>query len=178
LLDGLFDHPEIPEANIFGETAPTETFALIDAALNPMMPDLLEGSGLDHTCLFSGKAEKELAEVAPWLVRLTQDHPLTQSLLDPSEPPIGLWPLQGAILLTSCVGMPALRRNLRNFTRLEGEKGEPPTYFRFYAPAVFRSMLPSIERKMAVKLLAGIDQVVLAGNTAATTAMIVSREGN
>ena len=157
------------------DAAPTEVFALIDAALDPMMPDMLTGSGLDHVCLFAGKAEQELAEVAPWLVRLTPDHPLTAALLDPSEPPVGLWPLQGAIFLCSRIGMPALRRNLRNFTRLEGEEGAAPTYFRFYAASVFRSFLQASEPAVLQHLLAGIDRAILPGDASGNQAMVVNR---
>ncbi|MCK0122443.1 DUF4123 domain-containing protein [Loktanella sp. F6476L] len=159
----------------FDTSADVEVFALIDAALDPMMPEMLEGSGLDHVCLFSGKAERELSEVAPWLVRLTADHPLTTAFLDVAAPPVGLWPLESAVLFCSRIGLPGLRRHLRNFTRLEGEPGAAPTYFRFYAPSVLRSLLSSMTAEASQQLFAGIDRMVMPAGKTPAEAVVVSR---
>ena len=42
-------------------------YVLLDAAEGDGLTELLDGSGLDHVCLYQGAALYELGEVAPWL---------------------------------------------------------------------------------------------------------------
>lgn len=154
---------------------PLETFALVDAALNMAFPDVLFGSGLDHRCLFSGPTAEKLAEVVPYLVRLTSQSPITRALFDPSSPPVGQWGLQSALILRSRLGLHGLRRSLRAFLRLEQEAGKRPLFFRFYAPAVFRSVVPALELQVHRQMLAGIDLVLCPGARTPDCALIVHR---
>ncbi|WP_298293019.1 DUF4123 domain-containing protein [uncultured Litoreibacter sp.] len=158
--------------------APVEVFALIDAACNPMMPEALAGYGADHVCLFGGETADELSDVAPWLARLEPGHPLTGALLSGDEPPLGHWPLQSAVFLCSRIGLPALRRNLRKFTRMQREDGNPPYYFRFYDPSVFRVALPAMTPDMQCQLLAGIDLAILPADADGQTALRMTRGGS
>lgn len=179
LADLLFDPaardwPEVPPLPQIGP-APVESFALLDAALNPAFPEALEGSGLAHATLFAGDAAAELSDVAPWLVRLEPDAALTRSLLSDDPQPVGFWALQGAIFLRSRLGLHGLRRNLRSFTRLEGEAGSQPFFFRFYSASVFRTAVPAMDSKVQRGLLAGIDLIVTPGDVRGRTAMVVHR---
>ena len=51
---------------IFAETV--RTYAILDAAKAPGLPELLAASELEHRCLFKGDTYEELKDVAPWIV--------------------------------------------------------------------------------------------------------------
>lgn len=62
LLDALFGQPAPTEAETAaagGNPAavpPMQTYAILDAAKVTNLPELMERSGLEHRCLFKGKA--------------------------------------------------------------------------------------------------------------------------
>lgn len=62
---------------LFGQPAdtPLHTYAILDAAKAPNLPELLEASGLAHRCLFKGSAFDELKDVAPWIGSLKTGTP-------------------------------------------------------------------------------------------------------
>ena len=119
------DWPEALAEVLFAPTFDDlTTYAVIDAARVPNLPDLLAASGLDHACLFDGKAAEELATVAPWLVMLDPDSRFTRNLWTDSKAPWHLWGTECCILLQSPMHLSDLRRHLRHFTRLEhADKG-------------------------------------------------------
>ncbi len=69
-LDGRDSESKAPEdakrliGHVFG-TAPTNTFAIVDAALIPNLKEWLESSQLSFVSLLQGEAQDELEDVAP-----------------------------------------------------------------------------------------------------------------
>lgn len=110
------------------------SFALLDAAALPQLPERLATSGLTHKCLFSGETGQKLAEAAPWLVELKDDHPFTRSLMT-TEKAAGLWERELGIYLRSSMPFERLWSHCRKFTRLEDQHGKW-LYFRYWAPPV------------------------------------------
>ena len=130
--------PTAMEADLHGATVPPMgTFAVLDAAKITFGADLVEDSGLTWRCLFRGKPAGELREVAPYLVELTPDAPLTRALFthDPRLPPtmssLHLWHRAPGIFLRARAPIDLVWRHLRRFTRIKDCAGKW-YYFRFY----------------------------------------------
>jgi hypothetical protein len=142
LQDALFGQPapSAAERAAFGE-APLATYAVLDAAKMPyLLTGLLDTSGLRYQSLFQGAAEEELAEHAPYLVELKEDHDFTGRLFTGPDGPGGLWDRDLGIFLRTRAGFEPLRRHLRKFTRVQDETGKW-FYFRFWDYPVSTTIL-------------------------------------
>jgi Domain of unknown function (DUF4123) len=117
------------------------TYAVLDAAKVMDLPERLARSGLEHRCLFTGKATEDLGAVAPWLVRLDPAHGLTRQLFTAGK---ASWQLSGkdtAIFLRSLAGIDIVHRHLRKFTRIASEETGRWNLFRFYDPVTLRALM-------------------------------------
>jgi len=148
-LDGQLDETErnsVPDTlaeTLFGPVEKTEsaTFAILDAAKIPDLPEILMGSGLEHQCLFIGDALEELGHVAPWIIQLEDDNNFTRSLFTLTEPPSPWthWSKDAGIYLRSAATLETLGAHFRKFTKVRMD-GVPDNdraawqYFRFYDP--------------------------------------------
>lgn len=125
--------PAVLEEPLFGQPADEPrmpTWAIVDAAKIPNLPEELANSDLPHRCLFRGKARDDWGHVAPWLVALAPDARLTRRLFTEGGP-VGLWTAAAAMLLRSRWTLDELWRHFRKFTRVEDENGKW-LYFRFW----------------------------------------------
>lgn len=113
-------------------------YALLDGAKVAQLPQMLAGSLLDYVSLFQGGAQAELAEVAPYLVRLEPENPFTRRLFTRPGALGGLWGANGGIFLLSSAPLADIRRQLRKYTRIRDEGGKW-YYYRFWEPRVFRA---------------------------------------
>jgi Domain of unknown function (DUF4123) len=114
------------------------TYAILDAAKLPLLPDLLEQSGLQFRCLFKGKAYDTLKDAAPYLVQLTEDHAFTRSLFTAAGMPADLWGKDLGIYIRTRQTLDDLWTHFRKFTRLRDTRGK--WYFwRFWEPAFFHA---------------------------------------
>lgn len=134
--------PDLREV-LFGPLngAQPATYAILDAAKIPNLPELLDASDLEHACLFQGDAFDELANVAPWIVKLEEDANLTRALFTFTEPDIAweYWTNEPGLYLRSTATLDALRSHFRKFTKVR--MADIPRsdqaawqYFRFYEP--------------------------------------------
>lgn len=158
----LFGQPDVIEGRAI---RPLHTYALLDAAKVPGLPEMLETSGLDHACLFQGTAAEELRDVAPWIVRLVEHHKFTQSVFTSGDAPWDMWDKGPGILLRSQGSLAELRKHLRKFTRAKDETGKW-YYVRFYDPIVATGMLDQTAYWAA--LASNLDRIVLFANNQAT----------
>lgn len=111
-------------------------FAILDGAQVGMLPRLLRQHGVEYQCLYSGKLEGGLDQVAPYLVRLHARGEFTEFLLAEG------WGKSWFVLLYSPVDLQALRRHFRTFLRVRGPDGKV-LYFRYYDPRILRVYLPT-----------------------------------
>jgi hypothetical protein len=93
----------------------------------------------EWACLYRGELEPDLAEVAPYLVKLRQQSPLTDWILGEG------WGRHWGIFAITPVGLEALRRHLRGFLRVKDSTGKI-LYFRYYDPRVLQVYLPTCRR--------------------------------
>lgn len=100
-------------------------YAVLDAALVPNLPELLEASGLEHRCLFSQEAEETLGNSAPWIVRLERTNKFVRNLLtdSPSPAPWHLWGYEPGLFIQSTGSLDSLWQHLRKFTRVQDHAG-------------------------------------------------------
>ena len=74
----------IPLQQVLGQlfTGGLTTYAILDGAQVPELPQRLQPSGLDHVCLYLGEIPDDLAQVAPYLVALKRDDRFTAWILE------------------------------------------------------------------------------------------------
>jgi hypothetical protein len=111
-------------------------YALLDAARAPEVYQAIQSSGLPVQCLYDGELPNELAEVAPYLVRLRPGRPFVQTLLEQG------WGQSWGCFVTSPIDARELRKHLRRFLRVQTEEGKN-LVFRYYDPRVLRVYLPT-----------------------------------
>lgn len=113
----------------------TTAFAILDGAIMPGLPAVLESFRPEYRCLYRGELEPDMAEVAPYLVALEREAPFTEWLL------MNAWGANWATFGVSRVDLPPLHRHLRRFVKID--HGNKPVYFRYYSPLVMRHFLPA-----------------------------------
>ncbi|MEP3892387.1 MAG: DUF4123 domain-containing protein [Litorimonas sp.] len=118
---------------LFGQPddTPLHTYAILDAAKFPNLPELLEVSGLVHRCLFKGDAFDELKDVAPWIVQLEDGNAFTRNLFTQTDAPWHLWDAEAGIYVRSGGTLDDMWKHFRKFTRVQDEQGKW-FYFRFW----------------------------------------------
>lgn len=121
---------------LFGD-AEAQVYALLDGASVPDLPQRLWELEPEHMCLYSGELEPDIAEVAPYLVRLEPDHACIAWVLERG------WGSHWGIFVL--VGpepdLRDVRRHFRRFTMVCDPDGNV-LYFRYYDPRVLRVYLP------------------------------------
>ena len=114
------------------------TYCIIDGAACEDLLQQLDQHQPDHCCLYAGDLDDDVAEVAPYLIRLEADHPFTTWLLEA----IGHKPW--GIFCKAPSTLRELRKHFRQFLIVKGPEGNN-LYFRFYDPRVLSVFLPTCE---------------------------------
>jgi len=115
------------------------TFAVLDGASVPdLLPALVQAKE-EWACLYRGALDPDLAEVAPYLVKLREKSELTDWILTEG------WGNHWGVFAITQVGLEALRRHLRRFLRVKDPDGNV-LYFRYYDPRVLPVYLPTCHR--------------------------------
>ena len=110
---------------------------MLDGASIPDLLDHLYGDPRpEFICLYRGELEPDMAEVAPYLVRLQPDAPFTDWLL------VEGWGKHWGIFALSAADLPVMRRHFRTFLMVKNPEGKQ-VYFRYYDPRVLRTFLPT-----------------------------------
>lgn len=188
LYEPLFGQPEPTEEERtqFGNTVPPlKTYAVLDAAKVPMLPTLLETSGLKYQCLFQGEAEKELRDVAPYLVQLEKGSAFTRNLFTSSAMPADLWDKEPGIYIRSRAEFDKVRKHFRKFTRIQDENGKW-FLFRFWDANVSRFYFKNIDTPQTYQRLScifdgSIGSWISVSNdncTLFSTANVINKTGN
>ncbi len=113
-----------------------DVYAIVDAARKESIYSMLSKTDCELSCLFHGQRALELAEVAPYLVKLEPDSPFSDWLLDEG------WGNSWGILVSSSTSMRELLRHFQSFLMVYDESGVP-LFFRYYDPRVLRVYLPT-----------------------------------
>lgn len=116
---------------------PAPLFALLDAARDDRILEILRESPEEHRSLYEGAQGDGLAEVAPYLVALPRGSALIERLVREG------WGRSWGVWLASRRPLKEVRTHLRRLLMVTVEGGERRCYFRFYDPRVLRVFLPT-----------------------------------
>lgn len=141
----------------------TNVSAIFDGASVPSLLRKLDEHGPEHVCLFTGQDDPELAETAPYLVRLDAESPFTDWVLD--EGWSKHWGIFAAV--PEAVSFQDVRNHLRSFLRVRGPDGKP-LLFRYYDPRVFRVYLPTCNAAELEAIFGPVAMFMLEGDEAGT----------
>jgi hypothetical protein len=122
-------------------------YAVLDGASVPGLLPKLHAAKEEWACLYRGELAPDLAEVAPYLVKLRKESEFTAWLLDEG------WGRHWGVFTVTPVGLEALRRHFRQFLRVKDHTGRT-LYFRYYDPRVLQVYLPTCRRD-EIKIIYG-----------------------
>lgn len=123
--DLLFrDHAEADLSDHPKDSRPTRLFAILDGALIMGLPEILETSGLENDCLFSGETAEQIGDNSPWIVQLTPEAPLVRQLFTSEDFASGYFETEPEIFIRSKATLAEMRAHFRKFTRLRDANGK------------------------------------------------------
>ncbi len=127
--------------HLFAETD-SSVYAVLDGAAIPNLLDMFEEHEPFRVCLFRGVHDPELAETAPYLVRLEADAPFAEWLLTEGlEKHWGIF-----VVVPERTSFVDLRKHFRDMLRVHLPDGEV-VHFRYYDPRVCKDFLPDCGQK-------------------------------
>ncbi len=136
----------------------TNVYTVIDGASVPdlELPRLLWKLKPEHVCLYRGELEPDMAEVAPYLVKLEYDHPFTKLVIEK-----GWGNHWGVFAITDVeVGLREMRTHFRKFLMVTSPEGKL-IYFRYYDPRVLRVYLPTCNAEEMETVFGPISSYIL-----------------
>lgn len=134
LIEQIIDHiwrntKENPELSIY---------VILDAARDERIYERLLETDNANACLFSGGRAKELAAVAPYLVRLDPVNSIARWIIEMG------WEKSWGIFVESAAEFQDLKRHLQSLVSVYDDEGKP-LFFRYYDPRVLRAYLPTCD---------------------------------
>lgn len=130
--------PSAPQARLLallkGDFQPL--YGLLDAAREPSVLKVLIESREECQSLFEGPQGDQLAHFAPYLVRLTPDSQMLDTLAHQA------WGKNWGVYLTCDHPFAEIRKHLQYFLRVTLD-GHREAFFRYYDPRVLRLFLPT-----------------------------------
>ncbi|MBU1700263.1 MAG: DUF4123 domain-containing protein [Candidatus Eisenbacteria bacterium] len=116
----------------------TAVFGLYDAASAQNMPQILKGSRSEFICLYRGDLTPDMAEVAPYMVKLQKGALFNEWLVRQG------WSRNWGLFVTTpeSITLQEVATHFRRFLLIRDPEGRR-LYFRFYDPRVMRVYLPS-----------------------------------
>ena len=126
---------QLLEQYLFSEEE-DNAYVILDGASVPELLTSLDRYQPEYECLYRGELEPDMAEVAPYLIRLEPDSDFTDWVLDEG------WGKHWGIFAVTDADLRAMRRHFRAFLIVHDADGNP-LYFRYYDPRVLRLYLPT-----------------------------------
>lgn len=113
-----------------------QVFAVLDGASIPDLLMNLHQHQPEHICLYRGELAPDVAEVAPYLVRLEKEAEFTYWALTQG------WGEHWGIFAVVAADLQEMRQHCRRFLTVYGPENNP-LLFRYYDPRVLRVYLPT-----------------------------------
>jgi len=132
----------------------TETYAVLDAARDPLIHTIVPSSDATWRCLYAGALAPELRAVAPYLVHMPPHAPFARETVA-----LG-WGRAWGIWLVSAARFDDLCRHLRRLLRVQDETGRR-LLFRFYDPVVLATVLPMCTTAELAEVFGPIDMFLV-----------------
>jgi hypothetical protein len=136
-----------------------ELCVMLDGASVPGLLERLESErSLEVECLFRGELERDMAEVAPYLVKLQPGSEFTEWVVGTG------WGHHWGSFVVSRQGFLRLRNHLRALTLIYGPDGTP-LFFRYYDPRVLRIFLPTCSRAQLKQMFGPVEAFLAENDT-------------
>jgi hypothetical protein len=145
-------------------------YAILDGARNEGIYPAALKSGCEYQCLYRGELEPDLAEAAPYLVKLDKTHPFTYWLLGKG------WGDSWGIFVQTTATLRDLRHHFRKFLMVYSPEAKP-LYFRYYDPRVLRVYLPTCNAQELATVFGPVTSYVLEDADANTLLRLSSSDG-
>jgi hypothetical protein len=142
-------------ANLFGEEG-VRVFAILDGALIDDLLEKLQQFEPEYYCLYRGDLKPDMAEVAPYLVRLRPNTPFVEWIIEKG------WGKNWGIFIHSPANLQTMRKHFRGFLTVYDSSGKP-MLFRYYDPRVLRLYLPTCNAEELYKIFGPITSYLLEG---------------
>ncbi|MCP3869542.1 MAG: DUF4123 domain-containing protein [Gammaproteobacteria bacterium] len=147
-----------------------QVYGLLDGASNPALIDHLYDDDAEFFCLFSGKLEPDMAEVAPYLVRMDPGSRFSDWVI--RESPGNHW----GVFVQSSQDLRAMRKHFRQFLQVMSPEGKP-LFFRFYDPRVLRVYLPTCNEEESELWFEGLSGFLMESDEPGTLIRIHPESG-
>lgn len=134
--------------HLFSKVA--RVFVVLDGALIPELRMKIYEMKPVYHCLFSGELEPDMAEVAPYMVRLLPNTPFTEWVL------AECWGKNWGIFAQTRETVIEMRKHFSSLITVYDETGMPMT-FRYYDPRVWRKFLPTCKSQEVKTLFGKVD---------------------
>ena len=113
-----------------------KAYAVLDGASNPALLDHLYATERpEFVCLFRGDLEPDMAECAPYLVKLERGSAFTEWVTGQC------WGNHWGIFAVATADLRDMRQHLRKFNMVYDPEAKEPLYFRYYDPRVIVDFL-------------------------------------
>ena len=145
-------------------------YALLDGASVPDLLIKLHAHQPEHVCLYRGDLKPDLAECAPYLVRLEEEDDFTNWVLGEG------WGKHWGIFAVSPADLKALRKHFRTFLMVRNPEGRQ-VYFRYYDPRVLRVYLPTCNPEETGVIFGPVSSYICEGEKAETVIDFRLEEG-
>ncbi|MEW6127925.1 MAG: DUF4123 domain-containing protein [Acidobacteriota bacterium] len=133
-----------------------KAYAVLDgASIENLLPMLFKFEP-EFVCLFEGDLEPDMAEVAPYLVKLESETPFTNWLIEEG------WGNHYGIFAVSFGDFKQVRQHFRKFLIVYDSTGKPMR-FRYYDPRVLRKFLPTCTAAELAQLFDKLEFFLLEG---------------
>ncbi len=131
-----------------------DVFCVLDGATVTGLLGHLYNCDLEYECLYRGELQPDLAEVAPYLVRLQENSDVTRWVIEKG------WGRHWGVFARSREGLRSLRGHFRRFLTVHDGNGKP-LYFRYYDPRVLRVYLPTCNAQELTDFFGPVDRYLL-----------------
>jgi Domain of unknown function (DUF4123) len=111
-------------------------YAVLDGASVPNLRPKIYNLRPEQVCLYRGELKPDMAEIAPYLVRLELNSAFTKWVINDG------WGKHWGIFAVTRAELNPLRTHFRRFLMVHDSDGKP-LYFRYYDPRVLRVYLPT-----------------------------------
>ena len=142
-------------ASLFTEDG-ANSFAVIDGASVQGLLDKLYGLQPEFACLYRGELAPDMAEVAPYLVRLEPATEFADWLVSEG------WGKHWGVFALAHAGFREMRRHFRSFLTVYDPEGKP-LLFRYYDPRVLRVYLPTCDARELATVFGPVAAYLLEG---------------
>lgn len=157
------------ESILFSER--TRSYAILDGASVPELRMKLYEMKPPQFCLFTGELEPDMAEVAPYLVRLYPKTEFTEWVLNE------FWGKNWGIFAQSRKPLQKLRNHFRSLITVYDEEGNP-MYFRYYDPRVLNTFLPTCQPEEINTFFGDVEALFAESEDKEKLVQFANNEGN